>query len=356
MKRNCIALCMLSMLLLFETSCGSSGMEKNEISNVKLFTVRRADMASAQYFPGRVMASEEVNMAFKVNGTLLQVYVNDGSKIRKGQLLAEIDPRDYQVQKDAAEAEYMSIKSEAERVMALYADSVSTADAYDKARFGLKQVTAKYENAVNQLADTKIYAPFDGFVQRRLLDPPTVIAAGMPVMTIISDGNLEIEINIPASTYLRHSDIVSFSTSFDFIPERNVNLGLKSIAHQANANQLYTVKLAVPEGLTSLPSPGMNAMVNIEFKDEGYMKTLIPSSALIYKNGESFVWIYDEKKGIIVQRAVSVERLDTEGNAIVTQGIFVGERIVCLGVHKLINGQRVKPLASETETNVGGLL
>lgn len=347
---------MLSVLLLIETSCGSRGTEKSEISNVKLFTVRRADMASVQNFPGRVMASEEVNMAFKVNGTLSQVYVNDGSKIRKGQLLAETDPRDYKVQKDAAEAEYMSVKSEAERVMALYADSVSTADAYDKARFGLKQVTAKYENAMNQLEDTKIYAPFDGFVQRRLLDPPAVIAAGMPVMTIISDGNLEIEINIPASTYLRRNDIVSFSTSFDFIPEQDVNLGLISIAHKANANQLYTVRLAVPEGLSSMPSPGMNAMVNIEFKDEGDVKTLVPSSALFNKDGKSYVWIYDEKKGIIVQRAVSVERLDTEGNAIVTQGIFAGERIVHVGVHKLIDGQKVKPLASETETNIGGLL
>lgn len=127
--------------------------------------------------------------------------------------MAEMDSRDYQVQLDATEAEYMRIKSEADRVIALYADSVSTADAYDKARYGLKQIAAKYENARNQLADTKIYAPFDGYVQNRLFDPPTVVAAGMPVLTFVSGGRPEIEINIPASTYVRRKDIVTFSTS-----------------------------------------------------------------------------------------------------------------------------------------------
>lgn len=59
------------------------------------------------------------------------------------ELLAQIDPRDYELQLQAAEAEWQGIKAEAERVMALYADSVATASDYDKARYGLQQITAK---------------------------------------------------------------------------------------------------------------------------------------------------------------------------------------------------------------------
>lgn len=138
-------------------------------------------------------------MAFKVSGTLNKVYVEEGSKISKGQLIAEIDPRDYRLQLEATKAEYQGIKAEAERVIALYADSVSTASDYDKARYGLEQITAKYQNARNQLADTKIYAPFNGYVQKLLLDPPTVVAAGMPIMTLIADNGWEVEINVPSS-------------------------------------------------------------------------------------------------------------------------------------------------------------
>ena len=186
-------------LLLLNSSCHSKQTEETDTANVRLFMVENAGATSVQEFPGRVKAAEEVNMAFKISGTLMNVYVEEGSRVSKGQLVAEIDPRDYQVQLDAIKAEYMNVKSEAERVIALYADSVSTADAYDKARFGLQQIAAKYENAQNQLADTKIYAPFNGYIQKRLFDPPTVVAAGMPIVTIGAGGKREREINGPAS-------------------------------------------------------------------------------------------------------------------------------------------------------------
>jgi len=204
-------------LLLLNSSCHSKRTESTDKTNVKLVMVKNAGPSSVQEFPGRVKAAEEVNMAFKISGTLMNVYVEEGSRVNRGQLIAEIDPRDYRVQLDATEAEYMKVKSEAERVISLYDDSVSTADAYDKARFGLRQITAKYENARNQLADTKIYAPFNGYVQKRLFDPPTVVAAGMPVVTLVSEGKQEIEINIPASTYIHRHEMMSFHASFDYI-------------------------------------------------------------------------------------------------------------------------------------------
>lgn len=343
-------------VLLLNGSCGSRETDRRVETNVRLVTAECADAASVQDFPGRVVAAEEVNLAFKVGGTLMRLCVEQGSRVKEGDLVAEIDPRDYQVQLDAVEAEYLSVKSEAGRVMDLYADSVVTADAYDKARYGLRQITAKYENARNQLADTKIYAPFDGYVQKRLFDPPTVVAAGMPVVTLISEGSLEIEINIPASTYMKRSEIASFSTSFDFMPGDSISLRLIGMAPKANANQLYTVRLALPRSVSPAPSPGMNAMVNVAFDNPRDEKSKIPSSALFRKEGRSCVWIYDGQSGTIGARDVVVERLDTEGNAIVTQGIAVGERIVAAGVNKLTDGQRVKPLAEATETNVGGLL
>lgn len=346
----------MCMGLLLYSSCGNRQTDDAEVPNVRLFTVESAGMMSGQDFPGRVKAAGEVNMAFKVSGTLMCVCVEDGSRVSKGQLIAEIDPRDYQTQLDAAEAEYMKVKAEAERVMALYTDSVSTADAYDKARYGLRQITAKYENARNQLNDTKLYAPFSGYVQKRLYDPPTVVAAGMPVAMLVSDGEQEIEINVPASTYIHRQEITSFSASFDFIPNRKIPLRLISVVPKANANQLYTMRLAIPSGLSPQPSPGMNALVTLSMQDAAGEKTYIPSSALFRKDGQSAVWVYETKGGTITRRNVVVERLDTSGNAIVSQGLAAGELVVTAGVHKLSDNQNVKPVAAESDTNVGGLL
>ena len=93
-------------LLLLNSSCHSKQTEETDTANVRLFMVENAGATSVQEFPGRVKAAEEVNMAFKISGTLMNVYVEEGSRVSKGQLVAEIDPRDYQVQLDAIKAEY----------------------------------------------------------------------------------------------------------------------------------------------------------------------------------------------------------------------------------------------------------
>lgn len=356
MKKNYAITCLCMGLLFLGSSCSSKRTEKTDMTNVRLFEVRTAEATSVQEFPGRVKAAEEVNMAFKVSGTLTNIRVEEGSRVSQGQLLAEIDPRDYRLQLDAVKAEYLSVKSEAERVMALYADSVTTADAYDKARYGLQQITAKYDNAKNQLADTKIYAPFNGFVQKRLFDPPTVVAAGMPVVTIVSEGQQEIEINIPASTHINLDKMAEFYASFDFLPNQKIPLRMISIAPKANANQLYTVRLAVPQDMAPQPSPGMNTMVNLVSGNNTEGTTEIPSSALFKKDGKSCVWVYNGKTGTIMLRTVIVKQLTTDGKAVISQGLSNGEPIVATGVHKLANGQKVKPMADESKTNVGGLL
>ena len=190
---------------LFLVGCGQQ-QHTEQVMLVRIDTVKTANTCDILEFPARVQAAGEVHLAFKIPGTLQRIYVDDGAFVRQGELVAEMDPRDYELQLQAVEAEYLSIKAEAERVMALYDQNVATADAYDKARYGLQQITAKYENARNQLADTKLYAPFDGYVKRRRFDPPTVVAAGMPVITFLSGKNPEVELFIPASTYIRRRD------------------------------------------------------------------------------------------------------------------------------------------------------
>lgn len=99
----------------------------------------------------------------------------------------------------------------------------------------------------------------------------------------------------------------------------------------------------------------MAAMVEIVFNDDS-TKAEIPSSALFFKDGQCCIWVYDPGDGRVNRRAVTVDRLDAEGHAIVSAGISAGEQIVVTGVHKLSDNQRVSPLANASATNVGGLL
>ena len=347
-----------AVALVATAACKRSDTDGERSVAVQLFTVESGTTGSVSEYPGRVKAAEEVNMAFKVSGNLLRVVAQEGAYVRSGQLLAELDPRDYQLQYDATLAEYNKVKAEADRVIRLWGDSAVSADAYDKARYGLQQITAKLDNARNQLEYTRLTAPFDCYVQRRLFEPPSVVSAGMPVVMLISAGAPEVEINLPASAYRNRQHIAGFSARFGADAEAT-RLPLISYAPQANANGLYTVRLAVPSTASERPTPGMSVMVSVQF--DGTASTTatdhsvtIPSAALFESDGRSMVWVYADST--VTARQVAVDALHVDGTATVSSGLQGGERVVSAGVHSLSEGQRVHPLPQASSTNVGGLL
>lgn len=329
-------------LFLLVTGCKDNAPKQKSVFRVKCDTVRTATSGIAFSFPARVIASDEVHLSFKVSGTLQRLMVQEGQTVRQGELIAQMDPRDYELQLQAVEGEYLRIKADAERAFALYADSVITVADYDKARYGLRQITAKYEHAKNQLADTRIYAPFDCVVKRTLFDPPTVIGAGMPIITLLSSAMPEVEIHIPASLRRQCTDILSYSVTFDYLSQ-SVPLRLISIASHVNADQLYAVRLALPSTLSEPPSVGMTTMVDIVLSKVGNQTVTIPAGAVFHKDDGDYVWILSQ--GRVTSRSVCIENLHTDGSAEILSGLQEGEIIITAGVHNLTEGQEVYPLS-----------
>lgn len=334
-------------------SCATRQTDGKKEMYVKADTVRASGVAAPFEYPGKVKASDEVNMAFQVAGKLKRIYVGDGEIVSKGQLVAELDDRDYRIQLEAVEAEYNNVKADAERVMRLYKEGATTASNYDKARYGLQQITAKYENCKNQLEDTKIYSPFSGKVQKHYYDAPAVVGAGMPILSLVSGESLEIEINVPAKEYSSIGRGCRFEATFGFLQDKAVALRYLSTSPKANANQLYTVRLAIA-GNDKGVAPGMNAMVKV-YSAEGQAEGVaVPSSAIFNDNGKSCVWLLSG--GVVGKREVDVGDLRSDGTMTVLSGISSGDVIVTAGVHKLNEGQAVRVLPATTSTNVGGLL
>ena len=343
----CAALCLTQ-------SCKDAKKVQEKTAVVKIDTARAYGHAGRLEFPGKLTAAQETNLAFQVAGKLRKIHGDAGTFIRKGQVIAELDDRDYKLQLSAAEAEYNSIKAEAERVFALYRDSATTAANYDKARYGLEQISAKYENCRNQLADTKLTAPFDGYVQKTYYDAPAIVGAGMPVVCFISSGSPEVVINIPGSEYPKFREYSDFQAAFDFLPGRTTPLSLLSISPKANANQLYSVRFSIAGNPAEI-APGMNTMVSLDCNAESGGRCSIPSSALFSKDGRSLVWILGSGNTVSA-REVRIESLRSDGEAVISDGLEPGDIIVTSGVHKIAEGEKVKILPKASATNAGGLL
>lgn len=344
-------------LLCLVASCSNGTQRQTRVPSVKVDTVVANGERTFLQFPGRVKAAQDVDLAFRVSGTIEKIYVTDGVSVRAGQLLAEMDPSDYKIQLAATEAKYKQIKAEAERVIALYKDGGSTPNDYDKAVFGLKQIEALYKHHQDELAYTKIYAPFDGFIQKRFFQAHETVGAGMPVLSMLGKGTPEVEINLPAAEFIRRQQFSHYHCTFDIYPGKVYPLELIGITHKANANQLYTMRLKLDVKDLPLPSAGMNTMVTIFYTDGNDGCLQVSTSALLNKEGQSSVFVYNPESKTVKLCKVHCVRPLSDGNTIITSDeVHAGDIIVSAGIHAIQDGEVVRPIDPVSNTNIGGLL
>lgn len=129
------------------------------------------------------------------------------------------------------------------------------------------------------------------------------------------------------------------------------------VNRKANLNELYTVylNLLTPDDYPPL-TPGMNVKVEVKYKSTDQERFLVPINAFISgKTGDS-VWVYNEKDSVINKREVLIEGINNRGDAIVVSGINSGEIVVSAGVSALKEGQKVRPIKKQNETNIGNVL
>ncbi len=346
------------LLITLFSSCKNNTAKVDHIPSVKTDTVIVYGEEDFALFPGKVKSASEVNLSFKVSGTIESIPNTEGKYVPKGGTLATMDSRDYTIQFQATEAEYKQIKNQAERVFQLYEKNSVTLEDYEKAKYGLQQISAKYSAHRNSLNDTRLTAPFDCYVKKIYYSPKETVGAGMPVIQVINKGNYEIEINIPASVYEKRNLFKSFECSFDGKDSERYPLRLISISPSANLNQLYTVRLGIEKQNNNFSATaGISTSVYIKYISTKSTLTEVALSAIFEdKDRKSCVWVYNVENKIVLKREVKVESILSNGNAVISSGLSEGEIVVAGGTSKIREGMDVVPLKPISKTNVGGLL
>src|SRR5690606_13370648 len=160
-----------------------------------------ADGASVASYPGEVRAREESPLAFRIGGNLVRRHVDAGEAVKRGQLLAELDPGDQrlavqaaQAQLSAASAELERVRADRERYAALVRDQLVSQSAMDAqeaawkaAEERVRAARAELEVARNQAGYSQLLAPRDGVIASRQAEAGQVLAAGQTVFTLAAD-------------------------------------------------------------------------------------------------------------------------------------------------------------------------
>lgn len=332
---------------------GCAEEKKAEMTH-SVMTVQPSVVGGSQLkqFAGQVKESADVNLGFKTAGQILKIYVKEGQQVRKGQLLAQLDDKDYLLGVKAAEAQYNQLKNEVARLTKLYeAKSVSGND-YEKATSGLEQVSVNLENNRNKVAYTRLYAPANGIIQSVNFEVMEMVNAGTPVFNILYTSGMQVEVNIPTSVYLQRGH---FKGVYCNVNGHSYLGRLISIVPKADNTQLYKATFAI-EGADKSVVSGMNADVSINI-DGGseHIGFSLPANAVFENSGKSYVWVIG-KDSVASRQEVSVSGADEDGNIIVISGLNGNETIVKAGVNALQDKEKVKIIDQASETNVGAML
>src|SRR5574344_414870 len=352
---NQLKLLVISLLLISTSSCKHRGNIEKDNNLVKAEIVMLESSEKIVSYPGKVIAASDVNLSFRIAGPISKINVVQGQKVKKGDILARIDERDYKIQLSATEAEYKQIKAEADRVIELYKRGSATENDHDKAFYGLQQITAKYSAHKNALADTKLKAPFDGYIQKVFFESSETVGAGMPVLSMVSSSSPEIEINLPASDFVKREDFKETYCTVPVYGDEKIPLEYIDVAKKANLNQLYSARFLVGSTHSNKPYPGMMANVFIKYISTDTNLYSIPVTAVFEKDGESRVWVVS-KENKLVSKTVIPKEFKKDGRVIISSGVKEGETIVIAGVKHLSEGESVKIKVSESKSNIGGVL
>ena len=334
-------------------ACSRSAPPEEPVRSVKLLTVGVGAMQSTLEYSGEVRARVESRLGFRVAGKIVQRQAELGQRVKAGQVLAQLDPRDYQLAADAARAQLASATTQRDLAAADFkrfqalkdqnfisgAELERRAATLKAAQATLDQARAQLSSQGNQTAYTPLVADVAGVGTGIEAEPGQVVAAGTPVVRIAQDGARDVVFSVP-------EDKVAQIQPGQDVTARGWSGGapllgrVREVAASADAaTRTYQVKVAL-EG-AEVPALGATVYVTpMALSHAGVAAIKLPTSALRQEGQATAVWVYDPATSTVNSQVVQIATAD--GNdAVVASGLTPGMQVVATGVHVLSPGQKV---------------
>lgn len=344
-KQMLLGLLALLIIGMGTMSCSSNDEKESTAKRyVKVQRLGEAENAEELIFHGQIKEKKEVSVAFKVGGQVLNVLVDEGDYVSKGQTIARIDPRDYKIQLQSAKAQFEQASGEYTRYKELYKKNKLPINTLEKLEAGYLAAKSAYEGAQNALSDTELKAPFNGYIYRKHIHNYENVAPGQPIYALLDVSHLEVVFSLPESKVNKAKNFTNIAIDVANANAYNVSANLLSVNEKANGNDMFDVRLMVANDQQGAIKPGMSAKVRIQLNGDKRSYVLVPVESVFYKEQSAYVWVLDQKNSTVSSRPVAVNKVENNGQLSIRSGLKGDEYIVTAGVYSLIESQAVKIL------------
>ncbi|MBS0566918.1 MAG: efflux RND transporter periplasmic adaptor subunit [Proteobacteria bacterium] len=336
--------------------CGSHAAAPAPPRSAIVAHPQAADAISAEVYSGEVRARYESQLGFRVNGKIRTRKVDVGNHVEAGQVIAELDPADLQLQAGSASANLAAAKANRDLAQADYdryhklldkhyvsqTQVDAQANALKAAQAQVLQAQAALAVASNQTGYTSLRADHAGVITALNAEAGQVVAAGQGVATLAWDGATEVEIAVPENR------IGAYKVGAPFAIESWAEAGkqlaghLREIGAEADrVTRTYRVRVSFDDAAAA---PRLGQTARVYFADGANAgQILIPLSALHELGGKPAVWIVDAKTHQVKLAPVTVAAYREQGVTL-SGGTGTQDWIVTAGVHKLHEGDTITPV------------
>jgi RND family efflux transporter MFP subunit len=349
------ALAVSAILTLLVACHGEQEPVAPEIRPVRTVMIERQAGGETVTLTGTVYALEEVNLAFRTGGRMIERNVNVGDRVRPGQLIARVEAVTQQNAVQSARAnlsgamgQLTEARNNFDRQQRMLAEGVVSRAVFDRAvqtrqtaQAQVDVAQAQLSTARDQLTYTELFADSEGVVTARGAEPGEVVSAGRMIVTVARQGGRDAVFNVPARVIEKAPVDPEVSVALTTNPSVQAKGRVREVSPQADP---VTRTFEVRVGLIDPPEAmrlGSTVSGTLHLGEvEGIH---IPASALTSTAGRPAVWIVDTESSTVSLRNVDVLRFGVS-EVVVSQGLEPDDVVVTAGVQALSPGQKVRLL------------
>ncbi len=316
---------------------------------------KTAGLTGLETYAGEVHARYESVLGFRIGGKVAERRVDVGANVHRGDVLATLEPEDANLAVTqaraalaAAKADVALAKAELDRHAALLDKKYISQALFDARRNQHEAAEARLAQAEAQLAVSRNHAEYtelradhDGVITEIMAEAGQVVAAGTPVAKLAQNGEVEVLINVPESR------VASFDVGQGVVVEIWANDNargkgtVREVAPEADPRgRTYDVRVTIED--PSRVGLGMTARIYLVGAD-AKPALVLPLTALHEQNGKPAVYVVDPQTKQVRLAPVEIGAYGESGLT-VTAGVDSKQWVVTAGVHKLLEGQTVRPI------------
>lgn len=313
--------------------------------NAVTLTLQPAAIHDRINLPGSIEAWTTLSLLSKLNGTVEEILVREGQKVKKGDVLARIDSEDYRIAMERAKAAYDLAKAEYARDKAIYAKGVIPTAELDTNKTGMQTAKADYENAELQYSRCTVTAPMNGIVRKLDAKVGLQLAVGDPLAEILEIDRLKAVVGIPESDVTAVRGLDTVDISLQALKDRHITGKVHFLSSSPETvARIFRLELAIDNADGEI-LPGMFIRADVVKKTVANA-VVIPFYSVISRNNEQYVYI--EKDSVVQKKNVKLGIM--EGWLVqVTDGLAVGDSILVEGHRDVEDKQKIKVVKAITD-------